>query len=111
MTEEIDLLFPIPPKPSRLYRQYFTAEEIRLLDATPADTLATEIHALRLLIRRVLAASARMKLSLKHHLKMLAAFCQAALTLASLVRFEFKQQPEPPNPLDVWAAALENEPL
>jgi hypothetical protein len=97
---------------SRLYRRFFTAEEIRRLDATPADSLASEIHALRLLLARVLAATERIKLTLKQRLSMLTAFCRVALTLASLVRFEFKQQPAPPTVLDLltdlWGGDIED---
>lgn len=102
MQQELDLPFPIFPTRSRLYRQFFTPNEIRRLDAIPCDSLVSEIHALRLLLRRVLAASSKMRLTLKHRLEMLSAFCQAALSLAAFVRFEFKQQPEPPDLLDLF---------
>ena len=84
---------------SRLYRQYFTPDEIRRLDAAPPDTALSDIYVIRAFLARVLAAAARIKLTLKQRLAMLAAFCQAALTLASLVRIEFKLQPEPVDPL------------
>jgi hypothetical protein len=89
---------------SRLYRQFFTREEIRRLDATPPDSAASDIYLLRTLLRRALAASSTIKLSLNQHLAMLAAFSQAAVSLASLVRIHFKQQPEPPDLPLLWAA-------
>ena len=101
MTADAVLRSTISPPKCRLYRRFFTAEEIRRLDATPADSLVSEIHAMRLLLARVLASAERIKLTLKQRLNMLLAFCHAALTLATLVRFEFKNQPDPPTPLDM----------
>ena len=101
--------YPLFPAKSRLYRQYFTPAEIRRLDATPPDRAASDIYLLRLLLRRVLAASSKVKLTLKHRLSMLSAVCHAALTLASLVRIEFKLQPEPPTLLDLLGMAVADE--
>jgi hypothetical protein len=101
--------FPPSPSPPRLYRQFFTREECQMLDATPPMSAVHEIYLLRVLMTRVLAAARAnerpasiahsvstrkrsQRLSLKQGLSMLTAFCGAALTMASLARFEHKAQ-------------------
>ncbi len=69
-----------------LYREYFTAEERRMLDATPRDDLTSEINLMRVMVARVLAASKQARdLALKQHAAMLAAFSAAGKTIARLV--------------------------
>jgi hypothetical protein len=76
-----------------LYRQFFTPEECKTLDRCPPDSAVSEIYLLRALIARVLASARKVRLTLKHRFSMLTAFCQAALTMASLARFEHKARP------------------
>jgi hypothetical protein len=57
MAEAVLLPIPLFPARSPLYRQYFTPEEIRRLDACPPDGVASDIYLLRTLLRRVLAAA------------------------------------------------------
>ncbi len=69
-----------------LYREYFTPEERKMLDATPRGDLTSEINLLRVLVARVLAASQQARdLALKQHAAMLAAFSAAGKTIARLV--------------------------
>ncbi len=69
-----------------LYREYFTPEERRMLDATPRDDLTSEINLLRVLTARLLAASQQAhEITLQTHARMLAAFSAAAKTIARLV--------------------------
>ncbi len=49
-----------------LYRQYFTAEEIAMLDATPPDDLTSEINLLRVLLARLLATATQHLRELTH---------------------------------------------
>jgi hypothetical protein len=86
---------------SRLYRQFFTREECSMLDRFPLESAVSELSLLRILLVRVLAAAKKTRLTLKHRFSMLAAFCQAALTMASLARFEFKHQEPGPDLLDL----------
>ena len=90
-----------------LYRQYFTPDEIALLDATPRNDLTSEINLLRVLQARVLEAAQRAKeLTLKQHAAILAAFSRAGIALSRLVRV----QAELHNPLDdLWKAIEEGE--
>jgi uncharacterized protein with PhoU and TrkA domain len=87
-----------------LYRQYFTPDEIALLDNTPRDDLTSEINLLRVLLARVLEASQKAKeLTLKQHAAILAAFSKAGTAIARLVRV----QAELHNPLDDLMKAIE----
>ena len=80
--------FSPPPK---LYRQFFTAAECKTLDQIPAESALSELCLLRILLVRVLAAAQkRARLAIHLRLAMLMAFSHAALTMASLVRFENK---------------------
>ena len=111
---------------SNLYRQFFTPEECNALDRCDPDSAVSEIALLRILITRVLASARaseaqpsiahpwakrpkdrRINLTLRHRFSMLTAFCQAAVTMASLARFEFKRNP-PPDP--ILAALAEMDP-
>ena len=85
-----------------LYRQFFTPEECAALDRCPPESAANEIYLLRILITRILAAAKWFKPTLEHRLSMLTAFCRAAITIASLARFEIKHNP----PADPILAAL-----
>jgi hypothetical protein len=79
---------PPPSKPSRLYRRFFTREECRLLDSTDVSDDSSEIHLVRILLSRALAAAQHVRrLSLKTRADMLLAFNGAAMILASLARF------------------------
>jgi hypothetical protein len=106
-TPNLDL--PFGRSRSRLYRQFFTPEEIRRLDAAPPESALSDIYLLRHLLRRLLASASKLKLTFKQRLAMLAALCQAALTLASLVRIHYKQQPEPLGPPELLALAVSDE--
>ena len=98
------------PPPSPLYRQFFTADEIRLLDATPLDSPVSEIAILRVLITRVLASIAhKRKPSLESLLGILIAFCQTVATIASLARIEFKRRGLLPSEFDLDGALDESE--
>jgi hypothetical protein len=95
-----------------LYRQFFTSEECDRLDRTPPDSALSEISLLRILISRLLETARRVKMTIKRHSSMLSAFCQATSTMASLARFEFKQQGPPLSPLDLlYPPGTEDEPL
>ncbi len=78
-----------------LYRQYFTAEEIAMLDATPHDDLTSEINLLRVLLSRALAAATKhvRDLTLKQHAAILSTFSAAGIVIASLVRLQDKLHP------------------
>jgi hypothetical protein len=77
--------------PPRLYRQFFTAAECRMLDSSPPESALSDIALLRILLARVLsAAKARARLSLEDHFSMLTAFCRTARTMASLARLNAK---------------------
>ncbi len=74
-----------------LYREYFTAEERKMLDATPRDDLTSEINLLRVLVARVLEASQQARdLALKQHAAMRAAFSHAGKTIARLVLLQLE---------------------
>ena len=92
-----------------LYRQYFTAEEIALLDATPRNDLTSEINLLRVLMARVLEAAQHAKeLTLKQHAAILAALSRGCTTVGQLVRTQAQLH----NPLDdLWKAIEEGEHL
>ncbi len=92
-----------------LYRQYFTPQEIALLDHTQRNDLTSEINLLRVLMARVLEACQHAKeLTLKQHAAIVAAFSHAGLSLARLVRV----QAELHNPLDaLWKAIEQGEHL
>ena len=84
------------PTPPQIYRQFFTAEERMLLDASPVDSALSEISPLRVLLMRLFANSRKAAvrkspLSLKRHLSMLAAFSHTGLIMASLARFHAAQ--------------------
>jgi hypothetical protein len=103
-------VIPLSPAPPRIYRQYFTAEERKMLDASPLDSAISEISLLRILLLRLLAAAGERAsgeprkslrqgalgarrtrpLSIGRRLSMLSAFSGAALIMASLVRFHDK---------------------
>ncbi|MFH1183559.1 MAG: hypothetical protein V1755_00775 [Chloroflexota bacterium] len=96
--------------PPKLYRDFFTPTECKMLDCIPAESALSELCLLRILLVRVLAAAKRSGerasgerrpswrqgapgkagLSLTKRLAMLMAFSHTALTMASLVRFENK---------------------
>ncbi len=87
-----------------LYRQYFTPQEIGLLDHTERDDLTSEINLLRVLLARVLqACQAAKDLALQQHTAVVSAFSRAGLSLARLVRV----QAELHNPLEALLKAIE----
>ncbi len=87
-----------------LYREYFTPEERRMLDATPRDDLTSEINLMRVLVARVLAASQQARdLALKQHAAMLAAFSSAGMVIARLVRLQLELH----DPMDEYWAKVE----
>ncbi len=87
-----------------LYREYFTPEERKMLDATPRDDLTSEINLLRVMVARVLAASKQARdLALKQHAKMLAAFSAAGKTIARLVLLQLELH----DPMEEYWAAVE----
>ena len=92
-----------------LYRQYFTPEEIAMLDATPLDDLTSEINLLRVLLARLLEVSQRIHaLALKQQAAMLAAFSATGCVIASLTRLQVRLH----NPLDaLWQAIAQGERL
>lgn len=94
---------------SNIYRQYFTREEIALLDHSDRKDLASEINLLRVLVARILEASQKAKeLTIKQHTAILSAFSRAGLSLARLLRV----QAELHNPLDdLWKAIEQGEHL
>ena len=100
MTADLSLYLPTT-SPPRLYRQYFTDAEIKLLDGASTDSARSEISLIRILISRILASARKLRLTLKHRLSMLTVFCQSAATMASLARFDFKQQGPPPSPFEL----------
>ena len=90
--------------PPQIYRQYFTAEERKVLDSSPLETALSEITVLRILLLRLLSASRRKApLSLKRQLAMLSAFSGTGLILASLVRFHNRDFEPRHSPLDLLA--------
>jgi hypothetical protein len=110
--ESLPFLFSLSSPPPRLYRQHFTREECDRLDSISPDSALSEISLLRILISRLLSAARRVKMTIERHAAMLSAFCQTAGTLASLARFEFKQQGSPPSLLDLlYPPGTEDEPL
>lgn len=105
-----DAEFLALPPPSPIYRQFFTADEIRDLDATPLDSAVSEIAILRVLITRVLASIAnKRKPTIQSRLGMLIAFCQAAASIASLARLEFKRRDLSLSELEQFGALDESE--
>ena len=92
-----------------LYRQYFTPEEIAMLDATPLDDLTSEINLLRVMLARLFEASQHLRdLALKQQAAMLSAFAATASSIASLTRLQCRLH----NPLDdLWKAIEEGEHL
>ncbi len=87
-----------------LYRQYFTPEEIAMLDATPLDDLTSEINLLRVLLARLFEASQRIRaLALKQQAAALAAYSATGSVIASLTRLQFRLH----NPLDALWQAIE----
>jgi hypothetical protein len=81
------------PTPPQIYRQFFTAEERRLLDSTTVESALSEISLLRILLMHLIGAARasgprKTPLSLQSMASMLAAFSHAGHILASLVRFE-----------------------
>jgi hypothetical protein len=104
--------FPDPAPAPLIYRQFFTADEIRDLDAAALTGAVSEIAMLRVLIARVMAAVRRKTgLSLESRLAMLVAFCHAAATVASLARLESRRREPPPSPLELMMAAIADQPL
>jgi hypothetical protein len=95
----------------RLYRQFFTAQECARLDSTDPDSPVHEINLLRILITRLLAAAGRGRQTFERLADMLAAFCHAGRTMASLARIYYKQHGPPPDPLLAELAAIDSEPL
>jgi hypothetical protein len=76
------------------YRQFFTAQEIEMLDATPPDDLSSEINLIRVLIVRVLEAAQQVKdMALQQRAALLAAFAHAGITLSALVRHQVRFHP------------------
>ncbi len=87
-----------------LYREFFTAEERRMLDATPRDDLTSEINLLRVLVARVLEASQHARdVALKQHAAMLAAFSAAGKTIAGLVLLQLELH----DPMEEYWAKVE----
>ncbi len=87
-----------------LYRQYFTPEEIALLDHTDRNDLTSEINLLRVLLARLLEACQHAQdLALKQHTAILAAFSQAGAAIARMVRVQCELH----NPLDELRAEIE----
>jgi hypothetical protein len=90
----VPVLFPGPHESqgaSRLYRQFFTPAECRMLDSSPPENALSEICLLRMLLAQALAAAkARRRLSLKERLSMLTVFSRTTLIMALLVRFQDK---------------------
>ncbi len=78
-----------------LYRQYFTAEEIAMLDATPLDDLTSEINLLRVLLARLLATATQhlRELTLPQHAAFLRTFSATGIVLASVVCLQDKLHP------------------
>jgi hypothetical protein len=95
----------------RLYRQFFTAQECDWLDGIDPESPLHEINLLRILSTRLLAAASRGKQTLERLGSMLAAFCGAGCTLASLARIYYKQQGPPPDPLLAELALIDSDPL
>ncbi len=72
-----------------LYDPYFTPEERSMLASTPIYDLASEIHLLRVLISRVLAAAQRLRrLSLAQHASLLAAFSASGTVMARMAALQ-----------------------
>jgi hypothetical protein len=95
----------------QLYRQFFTAQECARLDGIDPDSPLHEISMLRILMTRLLAAASRGKQTLERLSAMLAAFCRAGCTIASLARIYYRQQGPPPDPLLAALAEIDAEPL
>ncbi len=88
-----------------LYREYFSREERKMLDATPRDDLTSEINLMRVFIARVLAASKQAReLTLKQHAAMLAGFSAAGKTIARLVLLQLELH----DPMDEYWAKVED---
>ncbi len=90
--------------PASLYRQYFTPEEIDMLDHTPPNDVMSEINLLRVLIARVLEACQKAKeVTIQQHAEIVSAFSHAGLTLARLARLQCELH----SPLDALWKAIE----
>jgi hypothetical protein len=98
-------------KAPRLYRQFFSAEECARLDAIDPESPLHELNLLRVLMTRLLAVASRGRQPLERLADMLAAFCRAGCTMASLARIWHKQQGPPPDPLLAELALIDTEPL
>jgi hypothetical protein len=95
----------------RLYRQFFTAQECAWLDGIDPESPVHEINLMRLLMTRLLAAASKGKQTLERLATMLAAFCQAGCTMASLARIHHKQHGPPPDPFLEALAEMDADPL
>ena len=95
----------------RLYRQFFTAEECARLDDIDPGSPLHELNLLRVLMTRLLEAASRGRQNLERLADMLAAFCRAGGTVASLARIYYKQQGPPPDSLLAELALIDTDPL
>jgi len=90
---------PFASTSPRLYRQYFTPAECRMLDSTPPGSALSEIALIRIMLLRLLAAAHRVrKINMDQRLAMLRAVSHAGLVMAALVRVHHRLFP-PTNPL------------
>jgi hypothetical protein len=95
----------------RIYRENFTPEECAELDRNPPLSAVSELCVLRILIARVLRALRKLKPTLEHHYKNLVVFSQVGATMASLARFQHKQDGPPPDPFLTELALMDTDPL
>jgi hypothetical protein len=93
-----------PPQTSihqlhHIYEQYFTADEIRLLQTLPTNDVTSEIQLLRILLARSFAqvpagpTDARQPLALKSQYGLCTLFSRVVLVIAAMVALHLKQHP------------------
>jgi hypothetical protein len=94
---------------SSLYRQYFTPEEIYLLDHTDRNDLTSEINLLRILLARLLEAWQKARdLALKQQAAIVTTIARTGQTIARLAKLQAHLH----HPLeDLWRAIEQGEHL
>ena len=100
---------PLPPKDPTLssqkqmrhiYEQYFTSDEIRMLQAIPENDVTSEIELLRVLLARSFAqipsgpVDTKHPPALKFQFNLCTVFSRVAIVMAGLVALHLKQHPQ-----------------
>ena len=104
------------PKPASprlgLYSRYFTRSERELLNSFPAADALSEIHLLRVLLARTLAASRRWGgLDLQAQAALLSALGRTAANIAALSRLRGQDPSPSDDPVLMALAALDPDDL